>query len=67
MELAYNYWEKKLFEILEGSESSPEEVARVLNYLGELGIEGCVLSMVEYFDGKFIVGFVELSRLFGGP
>jgi hypothetical protein len=65
--LAYNHWEKKLFKILEGNEQDPEEVAKVLNYLVELGIEEWVLSMSGYFDSKFIADFVALSRALGDP
>lgn len=64
--MEYNHWEEKLREVLDGSEKDPVVVAEVLNYLVELGVEECVLSMVGYFGSCFIADFVCLSRLFRG-
>jgi hypothetical protein len=65
--LAYNYWEEKLREVLDGLEKDPVVVAGVLDYLVRLGVGECVLSMVGYFDSGFIADFVCLTRLFGDP
>lgn len=65
--MGYNYWERKLYEILEGKEVKAEEVAEVISYLIKLGIEEWVLSMFGYFDSKFVVDFVALSRQLGNP